>query len=115
MILSERELELGSDHAGIMRASTTCEPGTPLADVLPLADDVLEIETTDNRPDLTSSTAIAREVAALLGGELAAARRRSRARRRRAGRRRGSRTSSGARGSSAASSATCTSATSPRG
>ena len=44
--------------------------GTPLADVLPLGDDVLEIETLYNRPDLTSVYGIAREVAALTGGEL---------------------------------------------
>ena len=46
-------------------------PGTPLADVLPLGDDVLEIETGFNRPDLTSVYGIAREVAALTGGRLA--------------------------------------------
>ena len=46
------------------------EPGTPLADVLPVGDDILEIETLYNRPDLTSIYGIAREVAALTGGEL---------------------------------------------
>ncbi len=35
MILSERELELGQDHAGIIVLDDG-EPGTPLADVLPL-------------------------------------------------------------------------------
>ena len=38
--------------------------------MLPLGDDVLEIETLYNRPDLTSIYGIAREVAALTGGEL---------------------------------------------
>ncbi len=47
------------------------EPGTPLADVLPLSEDVLEIETGFNRPDLTSIYGIAREVSALLDVELA--------------------------------------------
>ncbi len=53
MILSERELELGTDHSGIMVLADGLEPGTPLADVLPLSEDVLEIETGFNRPDLT--------------------------------------------------------------
>ena len=71
MILSERELELGTDHGGIMVLADDLEPGTPLAEVLPLGDDVLEIETLYNRPDLTSIYGIAREVAALTGAALA--------------------------------------------
>ena len=47
------------------------EPGTPLADVLPLVDDVLDVEPTGNRPDLLAVYGIAREVAALYGLELA--------------------------------------------
>jgi phenylalanyl-tRNA synthetase beta chain len=70
MILSERELELGTDHGGIMLLPDELAAGTPLADVLPLGDDVLEIETLYNRPDLTSIYGIAREVAALTGAEL---------------------------------------------
>jgi len=71
MILSERELELGVEHSGILVLDDGPEPGTPLADVLPLSDDVLELETGHNRPDLLSIYGIAREVAALLGKELA--------------------------------------------
>jgi phenylalanyl-tRNA synthetase beta chain len=71
MILSERELELGVDHSGILVLEEGLEPGTPLTDVLPLTDDVLEVETGHNRPDLLSVYGIAREVAALLGAELA--------------------------------------------
>ena len=71
MILSERELELGVYHACILVLDDGPEPGTPLADVLPLTDDVLELETGHNRPDLLSVYGIAREVAALLGRELA--------------------------------------------
>jgi phenylalanyl-tRNA synthetase beta chain len=71
MILSERELELGDDHSGIMVLENGLEPGTLLADVLPLAETVLEIETGFNRPDLASVYGIAREVAALTGAELA--------------------------------------------
>ena len=70
MILSERELELGQDHGGIMVLADELAAGTPLAEVLPLGEDVLEIETLYNRPDLTSIYGIAREVAALTGGEL---------------------------------------------
>jgi phenylalanyl-tRNA synthetase beta chain len=72
MILSERELELGQDHGGIMVLSDELAPGTPLADVLPIGDDILEIETLYNRPDLTSIYGIAREVAALLETDLRA-------------------------------------------
>ncbi len=73
MILSERELELGDDHSGIIVLEDEHEPGTPLDDVLPLAEDVLEIETGFNRPDLTGIYGIAREVAVVTGGELASA------------------------------------------
>ena len=71
MILSEQELELGDDHAGIIVLPDEWEPGTPLADALPLSDVVLELETTHNRPDLLGVHGIAREVAAILDVELA--------------------------------------------
>ncbi|MBV8597779.1 MAG: phenylalanine--tRNA ligase subunit beta [Actinobacteria bacterium] len=64
MILAEDEVALGSDHSGIMLLPET-EPGTPLADVLPLTDAVLLVESTGNRPDLQSVYGIAREIAAL--------------------------------------------------
>jgi phenylalanyl-tRNA synthetase beta chain len=70
MILSERELELGQDHGGIMVLADDLAAGTPLDGVLPVGDDILEIETLYNRPDLTSIYGIAREVAALLGTAL---------------------------------------------
>ncbi len=73
MILSESELELSQDHEGIMVLADGPEPGTPLGDVLPLGDDVLEIEVTGNRPDLLAVYGIAREVAAVFPrAELAA-------------------------------------------
>ncbi len=71
MILAEDEVELGSDHSGIMLLDGGHEPGTPLSEVLPLVDTVLEIETGYNRPDLTSVYGIAREVSALLDVPLA--------------------------------------------
>jgi len=70
MILSERELELGQDHAGIIVLEEG-EPGTPLGDVLLLQDVVLDLEITGNRPDLLSVYGVAREVAALFRLDLA--------------------------------------------
>ena len=57
MILAEDEVDLGTDHAGIMLLDDGPEPGTPLADVLPLVDDVLVVESTGNRPTCCPSTA----------------------------------------------------------
>jgi phenylalanyl-tRNA synthetase beta chain len=71
MILAEDELELGPDHTGIIVLDEGPAPGTPLADLVPVRDEVLELEVTGNRPDLLSVYGLAREVAALLGGELA--------------------------------------------
>jgi phenylalanyl-tRNA synthetase beta chain len=70
MILAEDEVELGTDHDGIMLLDDALEAGMPLGDVLPLVEEILEVETTPNRPDLLSIYGIAREVAALFGGEL---------------------------------------------
>ncbi|HWQ22535.1 MAG TPA: phenylalanine--tRNA ligase subunit beta [Gaiellaceae bacterium] len=70
MILAEDEVGLGVDHAGIMLLPDGLEPGTPLADVLPIHDRVLDVTPTMNRVDLLSMVGLAREVAALLGGEL---------------------------------------------
>src|SRR5581483_5070761 len=71
MILAEDEVDLGSDHDGIMLLADELEAGTPLADVLPLVEDVLDVETTPNRPDLLSIYGLAREVAALFDVPLA--------------------------------------------
>jgi len=70
MILAEDEVGLGDDHAGIMVLPAGPEPGTPLLDVLPILDQVLDVTPTVNRVDLLSMVGLAREVAALLGGEL---------------------------------------------
>jgi phenylalanyl-tRNA synthetase beta chain len=64
MILAEDEVGLGTDHAGIM-VLPEAEPGTPLAEELPLVDTVMLVEATGNRPDLQSVYGLAREVAAL--------------------------------------------------
>jgi phenylalanyl-tRNA synthetase beta chain len=70
MILAEDELDLGVDHSGIIVLDDALEAGTPLADVLPLVDEVIDLEATGNRADLFAVYGVAREVAALLGGEL---------------------------------------------
>lgn len=70
MILAEDEVGLGPDHAGIMLLPERLEPGTPLVDVLPIHEQVLDVTPTINRVDLLSLLGIAREVAALLGGDL---------------------------------------------
>ena len=71
MIVSEQELELGRDHTGIIVLDDG-EPGTPLGDVLPLQNVVLDLEITGNRPDLLSVYGLAREIAALFRLDLAA-------------------------------------------
>jgi phenylalanyl-tRNA synthetase beta chain len=70
MILAEDELDLGTDHSGIIVLDESLEPGTPLVEVLPLVDEVLDVEATGNRADLFAVYGVAREVAALFGGEL---------------------------------------------
>ena len=70
MILSEAELRISDEHAGILVLAEPYEPGTPLRDVLQLGEEVLEIELTRNRPDCLSVYGIAREVAALFAAEL---------------------------------------------
>ncbi len=64
MILAEDEVSIGVDHNGIMVLDDDLTPGTPLADVLPISTDVLELEITSNRPDCLSVIGLARETAA---------------------------------------------------
>jgi phenylalanyl-tRNA synthetase beta chain len=71
MILAEDEVDLGPDHTGIMLLADEYEPGTPLVDALPLAERVLVVEATGNRPDLLSVYGLAREVAAIFDLDLA--------------------------------------------
>ena len=73
MILAEHELELGPDHAGIMRARRRPRAGDAArATCCRSPSDVLVVESTGNRPDLLSVYGIAREVAALYDLPLAA-------------------------------------------
>jgi phenylalanyl-tRNA synthetase beta chain len=74
MILSEPELEIGVERTGIMvLADDGLVPGTPLAEVLPIGTDVLELEITPNRPDCLAVYGVAREVHAATGAALAQA------------------------------------------
>ena len=83
MILSEAELQIGDDAAGIVvfDNSDTSSPsaagvsdlaaGTPLAEVLPVSETVLELEPTSNRVDCFGIYGVAREVHAVTGAALA--------------------------------------------
>ena len=62
MILAEDELGIGTEHDGIMVLDAGLAVGTPLAEVLPIATDVLELEITPNRPDCLCVYGVAREV-----------------------------------------------------
>ena len=77
MILAENELEIGTGGEGILvldRLMLDAElaPGTPLADVLPIATEVLELEITPNRPDCLGLYGVARELHAATGASLSA-------------------------------------------
>jgi phenylalanyl-tRNA synthetase beta chain len=93
MILAAEELEIDSDHSGIMvldeligdadrseidtpfgahgGISDRPAPGTPLEDVLSICTDVLELEITPNRPDCLGVYGVARELHAATGAPLA--------------------------------------------
>jgi phenylalanyl-tRNA synthetase beta chain len=77
MILAADELEIDSDHSGIMVLDellpdgAELAPGTPLAEVLPVGTDVVELEITPNRPDCLGVYGVARELHAATGAPLA--------------------------------------------
>jgi phenylalanyl-tRNA synthetase beta chain len=71
MILSETEVELGSDAEGIMVLPETFEAGEPADRYLTLGDDVIELEISPNRPDCLAVYGIARELHAVTGAPLA--------------------------------------------
>ncbi|MEJ7875199.1 MAG: phenylalanine--tRNA ligase subunit beta [Solirubrobacterales bacterium] len=73
MILAEDELELGSDHDGIMVLATEGDvpaAGTPLGEVLPVGEQVLELDLNPNRSDCLGIYGVAREVHAITGAPL---------------------------------------------
>ncbi|MDX6606623.1 MAG: phenylalanyl-tRNA synthetase beta chain, partial [Solirubrobacterales bacterium] len=72
MILSEAELEIGDDAAGIaVLEEDGLAPGTPLGEVIPVSEPVIELEPTSNRVDCFGIYGIAREVHAITGDSLA--------------------------------------------
>ena len=71
MILSESELELGEDADGIAVLDDGWAPGTPLAEVIPVSEPVIELEPTSNRVDCFGIYGVAREVHAITGEPLA--------------------------------------------
>jgi phenylalanyl-tRNA synthetase beta chain len=86
MICSETELGLSPQNSpseGILvlydltpactREGDAFAPGTPLADVLPIAGEVLELEITPNRPDCLGVYGVARELHAATAAALAPA------------------------------------------
>jgi phenylalanyl-tRNA synthetase beta chain len=75
MILAEDELAIGPDHDEtlVLSDGDGLEPGKPLAGVLPISTDVLELEITPNRPDCLGVYGVAREAHAATGAVLARA------------------------------------------
>lgn len=73
MICSEKELELGDSHAGIMELPSDAPVGARLVDYLDLLDPVLEVDNKaiNHRPDLWGHYGFAREFAAILKRDLA--------------------------------------------
>ncbi len=66
MMLSEREMQLSEDHAGIVDLDVKLadKVGERYVDVLGISDPVIEIKLTPNRPDCTGVRGIARDLAA---------------------------------------------------
>jgi phenylalanyl-tRNA synthetase beta chain len=71
MICASSELGLGEGPPGIMVLEDNgLAPGTPLAEVLPIAEPVLELEVTPNRVDCFGVYGVAREVHAISAAPL---------------------------------------------
>jgi len=68
MLCAEDELDLGSDHAGIMKLEANAKIGQNLADYLKLKDVVFEVDNKSitNRPDLWGHLGMAREISVFL-------------------------------------------------
>jgi len=65
MLCSEIELGLGQDASGIMILDPDASLGVSLGEALGLADTILDISITPNRPDCLCVIGVAREIAAL--------------------------------------------------
>lgn len=67
MNCSATELGIGSDASGLLILPQDAPVGMPFAEYRGMADTVLELEVTPNRPDCLSMAGVAREVAAVTG------------------------------------------------
>jgi phenylalanyl-tRNA synthetase beta chain len=70
MLCSARELGLSTNHAGLMELPADAPVGQDIRQYLALDDSILELKTYANRGDSMSVLGVAREVAALTGGQL---------------------------------------------
>ncbi len=70
MLCSERELGLSTDHAGIMELPPDTPHGQSFVKTAKLADTMIEVDLTPNRPDCASVIGIAREIAGITGRPL---------------------------------------------
>ena len=71
MLCSAAELGVSSDAAGILILPPDAALGSDVVSLLGLDDTIFELEVTPNRPDCMSVYGVAREVAVLLGNDLA--------------------------------------------
>src|SRR5262249_4309790 len=76
MICAEQELAIGPGGEGIlvldgMTVDAGLAPGASLAEFLPIATEVIELEVTPNRPDCLGVYGVARELHAASGAPLA--------------------------------------------
>ena len=70
MICSESELEISSNHEGIMVLSSELKEGTPISEALGFDDVLLEIAITPNRSDALSHFGVARDLSAIFDRKL---------------------------------------------
>src|SRR5436190_1648227 len=70
MLVSAAELQISDDHEGIIELPADAPVGRNYAEWAGLADPVLEINLTPNRPDCTAIHGIARDLAAADMGTL---------------------------------------------
>jgi phenylalanyl-tRNA synthetase beta chain len=70
MLCSPIELDLGVDASGLLILSPEAKVGAPISDLFP-SDAILDVEITPNRGDLLSHFGLAREIAALVNGDVA--------------------------------------------
>ncbi len=71
MILAEDEVGISTEHAGIMVLDEALPAGAKLSEHVPIADDVLELEVTPNRPDVMGVYGVARDLHAVTAAPLA--------------------------------------------